>query len=387
MLLDFAMPHFSERELDLPALEFPKIFERVIHDRSVISLAQGEPSFSTPKPLLQYAKKVLPKSTHYAEPQGMLELREAICKKLKKENNIHANPENILVTCGSQEALFAALLATIDPTEQVIMPSPGYVGYLPAIELVNGVPVFMRLDQENNFAVDPDSMKKIIDKRRTKVLILNTPSNPTGTVLSKSILEEIATISREYDLHVFVDEAYEQLTFEKTHVSLASLNGVENISTFQTFSKSYAMCGFRLGYMVSSEKLIREVNKVHHYITLSAPALSQYVGIKALSLKKSYVHAMVREYKKRRDVLVKRLNALHLKTVSPDGAFYTFSNIEEHSKNSVKFSRMLLDKAKVAVIPGTEFGPFGEGFIRCSFATDLKKIVLALDRMEKVLKK
>ena len=162
------MTHLSERELQLPTLEFPKIFKRVINDKSVISLGPGEPDFVTPAPLLKYARKIIGKGTHYSEPQGMLELREAIVKKLKKENKIDASPENVLVTCGSQEALFSALLTTLDPTEQVIMPSPGYVGYLPAIELVNAVPVFLKLDESDGFEINTDRLKKLIDKKRTK---------------------------------------------------------------------------------------------------------------------------------------------------------------------------------------------------------------------------
>lgn len=380
------MSFISERERELPRLEFPKIFSRVINDHSVISLGPGEPDFVTPRPLLKYAKSILKKSTHYADPQGMITLREAICNKVKKENRISASPENVLVTCGSQEALFASLLATIDPTEEVLIPSPGYVGYLPAIELVSGVPVQVKLEEKNNFEFDSDVLKKSVS-RKSKVLIINSPSNPTGTVLSKRNLEEIASFARNHKLVVITDEAYEKIVYDKKHVSLASLNGMDKyVITLQTFSKSFAMCGFRLGYAVGPQKLIKEMNKAHHYMTLSAPHASQMMGIKALSLPKKYTNKMVNEYRVRRDVLVKRLNHLSLRTKVPDGAFYTFSNISHYSKNSSKFAKLLLDKANVAVIPGTEFGKFGEGFIRCSFATDLKKINLALDNIEKVLR-
>ena len=382
------MTHLSERELQLQELEFPKIFQRVVRDKSVISLGPGEPDFVTPKPLLDYAKKIITKGTHYSEPQGMLELREAIVKKVEKENKIKTSPENIVLGCGSQEMLFASLLTALDPTEKVIVPSPGYLGYMPAIELVNAVPVFLKLDEEDKFAVNPDRLKKLIDKKRTMAIIINTPSNPTGSVLSRKLLEEIADIVVDNNLYVFSDEAYEQLTYGKKNFSIASLNGMEDYAvTFQTFSKSFAMCGFRLGYCIGPRKFIQDMVKVHHYITLTAPHISQLIGIKALTLSKKYVNDMVKEYKRRRDFIVKRLNELNMPTPMPEGAFYAFSNIKNYSKNSVSFSKMLLEKAKVAVIPGTEFGPYGEGYIRCSFATKYENIVEAMDRVEKILRK
>jgi aminotransferase len=383
------MVHISERELQLPDLEFPKIFKRVINDKSVISLGPGEPDFVTPKPLLDYARKIIGqgRGTHYSEPQGNLDLRKAISKKLLKENKIKTNPENVIVTCGSQEALFSALLATIDPTEEVVVPSPGYVGYIPAIELVNGIPKFLELKEEDNFEINPDELKKLINKKRTKAIILNSPSNPTGNVLSKKVLEEIADIAVEKDVYVFSDEAYEQILYDgKKHVSFGSLNGVEKHSvTFQTFSKSFAMCGFRLGYCVGPEDLIKNMIKPHHYMTLTAPNISQLVGLKALTLNKKYINGMVKEYKRRRDFMVKRFNKIGMRTITPNGAFYTFSNIKEFGKSSSLFSKKLLERGKVAVIPGTEFGPYGEGYVRGSFATKYELIEKAMDRIEKVV--
>ena len=382
------MTHLSERELGLPEVEFPKIFERVINDKSIISLGPGEPDFVTPKPILKYARKVISsgKGTHYSEPQGFSELREAIAKKAKRENGIDADPENVLVTCGSQEALFAALLTTIDPTEEVILPSPGYLGYIPPVNLVSGVPVFMKLEEERRFEIDPDALKKIANKKKTKVLVINSPSNPTGNILSRKVLEEIADIAVDKDLHVFSDEAYEQINYDKKPVSIGSLNGMqEYVTTFQTFSKSFAMCGFRLGYCIGPRRVIKDITKVHHYITLTAPNISQIVGTYALSISKKYINDMVKEYRRRRDFIAKRLNELDMPTHSPDGAFYTFSNIKAHSASASRFAKRILEKAKVAVIPGTEFGPYGEGFIRCSFATKYALIEKAMNRVEREL--
>jgi len=381
------MTHISERESQLPVLEFPKIFKKVINDKTILSLGPGEPDFITPKPLIRYTKKVVSKGTHYTDPQGMLELREAITDKLRKDNKIKTSPENVLVTCGSQEALFSSLLTVLDPTERVVMPSPGYLGYFPSIELVNAVPTFLKLDEKDNFEINPDRLEKSIDKKRTKAIIINSPSNPTGNVLSKKVLEEIADIAVDNDAYIFSDEAYEKIVYDKKHISMASLNGMENHAvTFQSFSKSHAMCGFRVGYVAGPQKLIKEMSKVHHYITLTAPHISQLVGVKALSLSSKYTNLMVKEYRRRRDYIVKRLNGIGLPTPMPQGAFYTFSNIGKYSKNSVKFSKMLMKKARVAVIPGTEFGPYGEGYVRCSFATDYKIIEKAMGRIEKALK-
>ncbi len=382
------MVHISERDLQLPELEFPKIFKRVVNDKSIISLGPGEPDFSTPAPLLEYAKKIIGKSTHYSEPQGLLELREAIARDVARKNKIKTSPDNVLVTAGSQEAIFSALLTTIDPTEEVIVPSPGYVGYVPAIELVNGTPKFLKLSFDDNFSTNPNLLKKMITKK-TQVIILNSPANPTGTILSRKILEEVADIAIEKDLWVFSDEAYEDIVYGGAkHVSIASLNGMhEHAVTFKTFSKSYAMCGFRLGYCIGPLKFISEVTKDHHYVTLTAPHISQLMGVRALSLSRKYIADMVLEYKKRRNFIVSRLNELGLSTHMPSGAFYTFSDISKFGNNSSKFSKMLLEKAKVAVIPGSEFGPYGEGFVRCSFAQKYEKIKEAMERIEKVLKR
>ena len=378
----------SNRELELPDAVIGKLLKIAVEDKSIISLGPGEPDFITPKPIRDYTKKIIDKATHYGAPQGNIELREAICKKLRKDNRIRASPENVIVTCGSQEAIFVTLLTSIDVAEQVIIPNPSYLVYTPAVELVNGVPVFLELKENENWEINPDRLKKLVDKKKTHGIIINTPSNPLGSVLSKSILEEIADIAVENDLWIFADEAYEKLIYDKKHISIGSLNGMEEyVVTFHTFSKSYAMCGYRLGYAVGPENLINAMTKVSHYVTLSAPTISQLVGVKALSIAHKYIENMRKEYDRRRRFIVKRLNGIGLHTKMPYGAFYTFSNIKHLSKNSYKFAQELLNKSKVAVVPGAEFGKFGEGYIRCSYATDFNKIKIAMDRIEKFIKK
>ena len=382
------MKHISEREQELPDAVIGELLKIASENKNIISMGAGQPDFKTPKPILDYAKKVIYKSSAYSNPAGVLELREAIVKKLKKDNKIKTNSDNIIVTAGSQEALFVSLLCTIDPGEQVIIPNPGYLAYVPAVELLNGGISYVRLREEDGFDIDPEKIKEVIDKKKTKILILNSPANPTGNVLSRKTLEKISDLVVENDFYVISDEAYEKLVYDKKHISIGSLNGMEKYTiTVQSFSKSFAMCGFRLGYASGPKDLIDAMVKSSHYVTLCAPHISQLLGVKALQISNKYVENMVKEYDRRRKYIVPRLNKMGLKTAMPYGAFYAFANIKHLNNNSYKFARELLTKAKVAVVPGIEFGTYGEGYIRFSYATDLELIKKGLDRIENYLKK
>ena len=270
----------------------------------------------------------------------------------------------------------------------MLIPNPGYLAYLPAIELSDGKPVSYKLEEKNNFQPDPDQIKKLANKK-TKAIIINSPSNPTGQVYPRKLLEEIAGIAREKNLYIFSDEAYEKLIYDnEKHVSIASLNGMKDyVISLYTFSKSYAMCGFRLGYVVAPKKLSESIIESSHFLTISPPHISQLMAVKALSLPNRHINRMVRAYNRRRKYLVKRLNKINLITKEPKGAFYAFSNIKYVTKkSSYQFSQDFLKKAKVAVVPGTEFGEYGEGYIRFSYATKLFLIKKALERIEKYLK-
>ncbi|MDI6721203.1 MAG: pyridoxal phosphate-dependent aminotransferase [Candidatus Aenigmarchaeota archaeon] len=381
------MSHISERELQLPPALIEKLLKYLSEQKGIISLGPGEPDFPAPKPLVDYTKKIAGKCNHYSPPGGRKELKEAIVKKLRKENKIKCNEENIVVTSGSQEALLLAIAATHDATEQMIVPNPSFLAYIPTLEMMDAVPVLARLKEEDNFQINPDSLERLITKK-TQSIIMNTPSNPTGMVMTRKILEEIADIAIEHDLYVFSDEAYEKLIYDGKHVSIGSLNGMhKHVISFFTFSKSYAMCGYRLGYCVAPKPIADAIKKMHVYTSICAPTISQMLGVKALSLQKKYMDGMAKEYKKRRDFIVKRLNEIGLATKMPGGAFYTFSSIQSYSKNSWKFALRLLKEQKVAVVPGTEFGPDGEGFIRCSYATKMPLIEKALRRMERFVRK
>ena len=387
------MKEVSERERFLPRTIIEKLTRIASESKETLSLSIGEPDFDMPRPLVRELKKIVRdyktnRLSHYTSGQGMPALREALAQKLRKENKIKTQSKNILVTAGSQQALFAGFLATLDPTEEVILSNPGYLGYIPAIELVNGVPTYVELKEEENFVLNPDLIKKAIT-RKSRVILLNTPSNPTGTILSKKILEEVADIAVDKDLYIFSDEAYEKLIYDgKKHISPASLNGMHDyVFTFHTFSKSYALCGFRLGYVAGPQTEIDALQKSAHYMSLCAPHVSQLLGLKALQMHPKYIEKMRREYDRRRMFLVKRLNGMGLHTPVPEGAFYAFANITSTKMKSLSFANQLLKQAKVAVVPGTEFGSAGEGYIRLSYATEFHRIEHAMDRFERFLKK
>jgi len=380
------MPQISYREQNIKHNLTAKMQRITAEDKSIISLAVGDPDFVTPEPILNYAKQMLAKSTHYSSAEGIPQLRHAIAQKLRKENKINANPDEIVVTTGSQEAIFLSLLATLDPKCEVLLPSPGYMLYEQPIRLVSAVPKYYPLKGGCDFEIETNDIQKRITKK-TRAIILTTPSNPTGAVMSRKKLREIADIAIKNNLMVFSDEAYEKLVYGKEHVSIASLPGMKNRTmTFQTFSKAYAMAGFRIGYVHAPKNFVRALTESNEYVSLCAPVISQYMALKALSISDRYIKQMRNEYNRRRKFMVNRLNEIGLHTCEPFGAFYTFSDITKFSKNSLNFTKHILKKAKVSVMPGSEFGPFGEGHIRCTYSVSMSKIQTAMNRIEKCLK-
>jgi len=379
----------SERFFELPRSEFAEIMKVAEEDKSVISLGPGEPDFTTPKHIIQFTKKKLDEGfTHYSPPQGRLDLREAIAKKLKKDNKIDVTADEIIVTVGSQEALFLATLALIDPGERVIVPNPGFLTYIPMVESVTGSATSVPLLEKNGFELNPDMVRESIDNR-TQVLLINTPGNPTGRILKRKTLEELADIVIEYDLKVFSDEAYEKFVYDDNkHISMASLNGMgKHVLTFQSYSKSYAMAGWRVGYAAGPLNIIGSMTRIHLYSGLCSPTISQLAALQALKGSQKCVEDMKKEYDRRRKLIIKRLNEMDISCLKPEGAFYAFPNIKRFGMSSVKFAHFLLKKAKVLVVPGTEFGKYGEGYVRLSYATSYEKIQKALNRMERVLRK
>jgi len=386
MLKDF----LAKRGTELPVSTIGKLLKIMETNKSIISLGPGEPDFASPPHVLKAAKDAITnKKTHYSPPGGRDDLKEAIVKKLKKNNKMTVKPDNIVVTSGSTEGLLLSLMCTVDVGEGVMIPDPGFLAYKPMVEVLNGMPLSIRLEETNYFQITRELLEESIVPEKTKAIIINTPSNPTGTVFTKKTLEEIADFAVEHDLIVFSDEAYERFVYDGKHISFASLNGMDkrSISLF-SFSKSYGMPGFRIGYAVGPRDIMNVMKKVHVLSTICAPTISQLIAVDALKGPQKYMNNMIADYNKRRLYMYKRLNEMSgMRCIKPHGAFYAFPNIDYFGMNSLKFSEWLLKKAKVAVMPGTEFGLEGEGFIRCSYATSFDKIKTALNKMERVLSK
>ena len=383
------MQVISKREQKLPKTEFDKILQMAAERKDIISLGPGEPDFSPSKGIIDAAKKALSQGkTHYLPANGLSSLRELIAGKLKKENKIDVDISQIIVTCGSSEAMFLSKIVLIDPTEEVLVPDPGFLSYAPETEILDGVPISFPLKFEDGFQYDVDEIEKLVNEK-TKILTINTPSNPTGTVLKKKLLEEIADLAIEKKLMIIADEAYEKFVYEDNkHVSIGSLNGMEDhVITFQTFSKTFAMPGFRIGYAAGPEKVISAMTRSHIYSSICAPSISQYAAIEALKENKKHVEKMRREYERRGRMMFKRVSKMNIFEVKkPEGAFYLFPKIS-HNMSSMKLMHFLLEKAEVLVVPGNEFGRNGEGFVRMSYATSFEKIEKAMDRIDKSIKK
>jgi len=380
----------SEREEELQEGELGKLLKIAVEDKNVISFGPGEPDFLPPKHVIKAAKKYLDEGyTHYSPPPGRKELLEALSKKLKKENRIERDPEEIVVTNGSNEAIMLALMALIDPGEFCIVPDPGFIDYIPTVEILNGYPISLPLYEKNDFQIDPDDLKNLIkEPKKTKALIINTPGNPTGNVLTKKTLEEIADIANEFDLIIISDEAYEKFIYRGKHISIGSLNGIEDrVLSLHSFSKTYGMAGFRVGYASGPKNLIDAMRNLHLYSTICAPTISQMAALAALKGPQGEIKKIVREYKIRKKLIVKLINETkYLECLDPAGAFYVFAryNFDMPSRD---FAKRLLNEAKVAVIPGRDFGRYGEGYVRFSYATSKKLIESGMGRLTKALEK
>jgi aminotransferase len=381
----------AERYEELPVSTIGNLLRIAAESREIISLGPGEPDFDSPSHIIRAAKGYLDRRyTHYSPPGGRSEFKEAIIRKLKKENGISAEPDNIVVTTGSTEAILLSLMCTVDPGEGVLITDPGFLAYKPTVEVLNGMPLCVPLYEKENFEINVDRMEEVIIPEKARALIINTPSNPTGTVFSRKTLEEIADFAIEHGLLLISDEAYEKLVYDDArHISIGSLNGMEkHVMTLHSFSKTYAMPGFRIGYAAGPEEVVKAMTKLHIFTSLCAPTISQVTAMEALKGSQSCIGKMRREYDRRRKMMVKRLNEIPgFCCLNPKGAFYAFPNVKSFGMKSLTLSEWLLKNAKVAVLPGTEFGKFGEGYIRLSYATSYELIGKALNRIEGAVKK
>jgi len=374
----------SKRVREIPFSGIREFFDLIASSEDVISLGVGEPDFPTPEPIKEAGVNAIQLDyTHYTSNYGLLELREKIAGKLEKENKIKVDPENqILITSGTSEALDLVFRAILDPGDEVIVPEPSYVSYKPCVWFTHSDPVSVPMREINDFRIQKEDLEKKITKK-TKAILIASPNNPTGSVLKKKDLEDIADLAIEHDLLIVSDELYEHLIYDnEKHHSIGSFNGMQDHTlTINGFSKAYACTGWRLGYAAGPEELIEAMMKIHQYSMLCAPSIAQYAVLKAFESGK-YVKQMVKEFDMRRRLLVNGLNDISkIKCVIPKGAFYAFPNIKETGLSSEEFSTQLFKEANVAVVPGNTFGESGEGYVRCSYSVSRDTIKEALERI------
>jgi aminotransferase len=384
-----AQSFIADHVRGIPRSGIREFFELVQNTVGVISLGVGEPDFVTPWHIREAAIYALERGkTTYTSNLGLLRLREAISTNVDKNFGIHFDPKNqILVTVGVSEALDLALRAVLNPGDEVIYHEPCYVSYSPSVALAHGVPVPVVCQEENAFAVTAEALEAAISPR-SKVLMLNFPTNPTGGTMTRTDLLKIAEVVLRHNLLVITDEIYSELTFEGEHVSIASLPGMRERTIFlHGFSKAYAMTGFRIGYACGPVDLIEAMMRVHQYSMLCASIISQEAAIEALKNGAADTMEMREQYRLRRNFIVTAFNQMGLQCHSPRGSFYAFPSIASTGLSSKEFATRLLRDEKVACVPGTAFGPSGEGFIRCCFAASLEQIQIAAERMSRFVSK
>jgi aminotransferase len=380
--------YLSKRVVGLKPSGIRKFFDIAATMKDVISLGVGEPDFTTPKPILEAGIHSLHAGeTHYTSNAGKLELRHAIADHLKHLYNVQYDPANeIIITVGVSEALYLAMNALLDPGDEVIIPTPCFVSYQAEVLLAGGVPVEVPSHLEDNFQLDPAQIRSSITPR-TKAILIGYPNNPTGAIASRQVLIEVAKIAEEHNLLILSDEIYDRLVFNHAHVCVPALDEATRRRTVLLggFSKDYAMTGWRIGYACGPGDIIKGMVRIHQYTIMSSPTTAQDAALVALKDGDQYVREMVAEYDRRRRLIVGGFNKLGLSTFEPHGAFYAFPNVAASGMNDETFAESLLREERVAVVPGNAFGPGGEGFVRCCYATAYEQIEEALHRMERFM--
>lgn len=364
-----------------------KFFDLVSEMDDAISLGVGEPDFDTPWHIRDEGIYSLEKGrTFYTSNAGLKELKVEISKYLNRRFGLQYDyNKEILVTVGGSEAIDIAMRAMLDPGDEVLIPQPSYVSYLPCCVLANGTPVTIELKEENEFRLTAEELEAAITPK-TKLLVMPFPNNPTGAVMEKKDLEAVAEVIKKHDLFVLSDEIYCELTYLEKHVSIASLPGMrERTIVVNGFSKSHAMTGWRLGYAYGPAEIIKQMLKIHQFAIMCAPTTSQYAAVEALKNGDEDVAMMREQYDARRRYLMERFKEMGLECFEPFGAFYVFPCIKEFGMTSDEFANRLLQTKKVAVVPGTAFGDSGEGFIRISYAYSLDDLKIALERVEEFI--
>jgi aminotransferase len=379
----------SETIVQIEPSGIRKFFDIVSEMKDAISLGVGEPDFDTPWHIREEGIYSLEKGrTFYTSNAGLKELKQEICRYLYRRFDVSYNPDSeVMVTVGGSEAIDIALRAMCDPGDEVLIPQPSYVSYVPCTMLAGGKPVVIELEEKDNFKLTPEKLlEKITDK--TKILVMPFPNNPTGAIMTKEDLAPIVDIIIEKDLFVISDEIYSELTYGTDHVTIAEFPGMKDRTILiNGFSKSYAMTGWRLGYAAAPHRILEQMLKIHQFAIMCAPTTSQYAAVSALRDGDNDVQMMREAYDQRRRFVLHAFKEMGLDCFEPEGAFYAFPSIKRFGMTSDEFATRFLREEKVAVVPGTAFGASGEGFLRVSYAYSLKNLKEALGRMANFVKR
>lgn len=379
----------SDTIVTIPPSGIRKFFDIVSEMQGAISLGVGEPDFDTPWHVREEGIRSLEKGrTFYTSNAGLKELKIEICRYLKRKNDLDYDfNKEIMVTVGGSEAIDIALRAMLNPGDEVLIPQPSYVSYVPCTILAGGAPVAIELEDKDQFKLTKEKLLEKITPR-TKILIMPFPNNPTGAIMEREDLEEIAKVIEEKDLFVISDEIYSELTYKGRHVSIASMPGMkERTVLINGFSKSYAMTGWRLGYAAAPGAILTQMLKIHQYAIMCAPTTSQYAAVEALKNGDDDIERMKKAYDERRRYLLKAFKDLGMDCFEPYGAFYMFPSIKRFGMTSEEFATRLLKEEKIAIVPGTAFGDSGEGFLRVSYAYSLEDLQKAIGRIRRFVEK
>lgn len=374
----------SKKVIDIKPSGIRKFFDVVSEMPDAISLGVGEPDFDTPWHIRDEGIYALEKGkTFYTSNAGLMELREEICKYYTRKFQATYDPvHECVITVGGSEGIDIALRAMLDPGDEVIIPEPCYVSYVPCVELADGVPVIIQLKAENEFRLTAEELEAAITDK-TKIVILPFPNNPTGAIMTRADLEKIAEVIRKHDLYVMSDEIYAELTYGQKHISIASLPDMHDRTiVINGFSKAYAMTGWRLGYALAPRIICEQMTKIHQFAIMCAPTNSQYAAVDAVRYGDKDIEKMVRAYDQRRHFLMQTFQEMGIECFEPFGAFYVFPCIKKYGMKSEEFAEKLLYQEKVAVVPGTAFGDCGEGYLRISYAYSIEELKEALGRIK-----
>jgi aspartate/methionine/tyrosine aminotransferase len=370
---------------------FEEVNRRTAAGEDIIHLELGRPDFDTPVHIKEAAKRALDEGkVHYSSNYGFPELRKAIARKLKQDNGLSYDPAaEIIVTVGTNEAVFMAMMAFLDPGDEVLIPDPCWLHYFYCAQMAGAVPISVPVREGNEFNPQVDEFRSLITPK-TRMIVINTPNNPTGAVYSLEALEELAQLARETELFVLSDEIYEKMIYEgNRHFSIGGFPGMrERTITVNGFSKIYAMTGWRLGYAAADHELVKAMIRIHQYTTVCATSFAQWGAVEALEGPQNEAEMMAREFGRRRKLVYAALQEMPgIEVVEPKGAFYIFPNIKALGKSAEELSWYLLDEAKIAVVPGTVLGEFGTDYIRISYANSYENLEKAMERMRAALKK